>query len=45
MARLYIKVRGRRVRIRCVPVKRGKYERESEEGAVFSAVEHRAKVA
>jgi len=28
-----------------VPVRRNKNERESEEGAVFSAVEHRAKVA
>jgi hypothetical protein len=41
MVRLYIRVRGRRVRIRCVPVKKVVYERESEEGAVFDTVEHR----
>jgi len=44
MARLSIKCRGRRVKIRCVPVDRKKrYERQSDQGTVFSAVEYRNK--
>ena len=41
MSRLKIRIRGRRVRIICVPVRRKRYERESEEDTVFDTVEYR----
>ena len=40
MVKMVIRVRGRRVRIRCVPEKKVRYERESEEDTVFDTVEH-----
>ena len=45
MARMVIRVRGRRVKINCRPDKREVYEREREEDTVSHSMEYRNEAA